>query len=136
MVQDLEANKANSNNANTTVLVVDDSDSIRLFVKKVMEREGISCLEAESGEKAIELTSQRPVHLVFMDMQMPGLSGLETLEKLRTIHGNKFPIVAFSANAKSRLEEGKEAFDGFIQKPVDRHELVLKTWQFIQNATL
>ncbi|MFZ0807942.1 MAG: sigma-54 dependent transcriptional regulator [Candidatus Sulfotelmatobacter sp.] len=65
------------------MLVVDDEQSIRKLCMTVGEALGFICLEAESGESALALLEEQPVHMVLSDMVMPRMSGLEFLEKVK-----------------------------------------------------
>ena len=67
------------------LLVVDDEQSIRKLCVTVGEALGFVCLEAESGESAIALLEEQPVHMVLSDMVMPRMSGLEFLERVKKL---------------------------------------------------
>jgi DNA-binding NtrC family response regulator len=67
------------------LLVVDDEQSIRKLCMTVGEALGFICLEAESGESALALLEEQPVHMILSDMVMPHMSGLEFLEKAKKL---------------------------------------------------
>ena len=67
------------------LLIVDDEQSIRKLCVTVGEALGFICLEAESGESALALLEEQPVHMVLSDMVMPHMSGLEFLEKVKKL---------------------------------------------------
>jgi two-component system response regulator AtoC len=67
------------------LLIVDDEQSIRKLCVTVGEALGFVCLEAESGESALALLEDQPVHMVLTDMVMPHMSGLEFLEKVKKL---------------------------------------------------
>jgi DNA-binding NtrC family response regulator len=106
-------------NISHTILVVDDRADIRLFLRKVIEDMGYHCEQASSGEESIEkLSSTEPV-LVFMDVQMLGMSGLEALTVIKSRHP-ELPVVIITANgtmdvAIQAMQKG--AFD-YITKPL------------------
>jgi CheY-like chemotaxis protein len=62
------------------LLIVDDEQSIRKLCVTVGEALGFICLEADSGESALTLLEEQPVHMILSDMVMPHMSGLEFLE--------------------------------------------------------
>jgi CheY-like chemotaxis protein len=64
------------------LLVVDDEQTIRRLCMIVGESLGLVCLEAESGDAALALLEQQPVHMILTDMVMPSMSGLEFLEQV------------------------------------------------------
>ncbi len=67
------------------LLIVDDEQSIRRLCVTVGEALGFVCLEAESGESALALLEEQPVHMILTDMVMPRMSGLEFLEKVKKL---------------------------------------------------
>ncbi len=67
------------------LLVVDDEQSIRKLCMTVGEALGFICLEAESGESALAVLEEQPVHIILTDMVMPHMSGLEFLEKAKKL---------------------------------------------------
>jgi two-component system response regulator AtoC len=67
------------------LLVVDDDQSIRKLCMTVGEALGFVCLEADSGESALVLLEEQPVHMILSDMVMPHMSGLEFLEKVKKL---------------------------------------------------
>ena len=67
------------------LLIVDDEPSIRKLCMTVGESLGFSCMEAESGERALALLEEKPAHMVLTDMVMPHMSGLEFLEQVKKL---------------------------------------------------
>jgi two-component system, NtrC family, response regulator AtoC len=67
------------------LLIVDDEQSIRKLCMTVGEALGFICLEADSGESAMTLLEEQPVHMILSDMVMPHMSGLEFLEKVKKL---------------------------------------------------
>ncbi|HXC41956.1 MAG TPA: response regulator, partial [Candidatus Dormibacteraeota bacterium] len=72
----------NSEELRIRLLIVDDEQTIRKLCVTVGEALGFICLEAESGESALTLLEEQPVHMILSDMVMPHMSGLEFLEKV------------------------------------------------------
>lgn len=107
--------------AGTLVLLVDDEPVNREIGQLLLEDVGLRVDVAADGREAIERARQTGYALVLMDMQMPGIDGLETTARLRRIDGfARVPIVAMTANAfdedrKRCLEAG---MDDFLAKPV------------------
>jgi len=67
------------------LLITDDDRDFRATVAGVLQDRGFETLEAGDGEEALEIICRQQVHLLLLDMQMPRLSGLETIERLRGI---------------------------------------------------
>ncbi len=108
------------------ILVVDDVSHNRLLMKTLLKRMGYDPEMASSGEEALELLDAGFFDMVFMDMLMPGLNGMDTTReiRLRQSEGHLNPelihIVALTANAmeQDRLECSKAGMDAFISKPI------------------
>ena len=102
------------------ILVVDDEDIVRTLAKAVLERYGYSVLLAENGEQGVEQFALSPseVVVVLLDVSMPGLSGEETLQRLRAIRADVKVLLfsGYSAEDTLRRFEGK-GVAGFLQKP-------------------
>ena len=109
------------------VLIVEDNEKNMKLVRDVLQVTGYSTLEATTGEDAIELaTSEKPA-LVLMDVQLPGIGGVETLERLRRDERTaSIPVLALTAQAMSGDRERflRAGFDGYLAKPVDITELI------------
>jgi two-component system response regulator AtoC len=75
----------NNEDLRVRLLIVDDEQSIRKLCVTVGEALGFICLEADSGESALALLEEQPVHMVLSDMVMPHMSGLEFLEKVKKL---------------------------------------------------
>jgi len=65
------------------VLVVDDEESICLLLRDVLSRFGHKVVTCQAGTRALELADGQPFDLIFLDIRMPGMSGLEALRRLR-----------------------------------------------------
>jgi PAS domain S-box-containing protein len=111
--------------AGKTALVVDDSPANRTLMERILGAFGCTVISAGSGEEALGLAAASPYDLVFMDIQLPGMNGVETMRKLRD-KGVRGPFVAITAFAMKGDHERflAEGFDGFIAKPVRIAEIV------------
>ena len=111
--------------ARLEVLVVDDDGAIRDSLRRVLEHAGHDVTEAETGDRAIELLEGRRMDAVLLDLNMPGISGLDALTRIRELAPDTAVIVvtgeATIANAMKAGQTG--AFD-FIEKPPDRERLL------------
>ena len=109
------------------VLVVEDNEKNMKLFRDVLQATGYTTLEASTGEEAIELAILHTPALVLMDVQLPGIDGVEALARLR--HDERtasIPVLALTAQAmhgdRERLVEA--GFDGYLSKPVDVIELL------------
>jgi two-component system chemotaxis response regulator CheY len=103
-------------------LVVDDSRVVRKVARRIAEDMGFSCTEAEDGQKAYEACKQFMPDAVLLDWNMPVMSGLEFLEKLRQLKCGDHPKVIFctTENDTKHLQRALDAgADEYIMKPFD-----------------
>ena len=119
------------------VLIVDDEAGIRQALKQVLEYEELDVRVAASGGEAITVYSEFRPHLVFLDVKMAGLDGLETLTRLRDLD-SRAQIVMISghgtiATAVEATQRG--AFD-FLEKPLDTDRLLLTVRNALAHAEL
>ncbi|MDX9753085.1 MAG: transporter substrate-binding domain-containing protein [bacterium] len=108
------------------ILVVDDRDTNRDLLARMLTRAGFLVQEVEDGYQAIDAFQRWHPHMIFMDMVMPGIDGCETMRRIRTLpDGKEIPILMVSASALVEdLNKAIEAgADGFIRKPFREQEL-------------
>ena len=109
------------------VLVVEDNErNMRLF-RDVLQSAGHRTLEATTGERAVELAGEHGPDLVLMDIQLPGIDGVEALSRLRSDERTRaVPVLALTAQAMDGDRERFLAagFDGYLSKPVNIADLV------------
>lgn len=115
----------------TRMLVVDDNPMNVLLLQEMLEQLGAIVVTAQDGETALQIAATDAFDLIFMDIQMPGMDGLEATGKLRRSGFTK-PIVAFSANAyKDDIARSMQAgMNDHLCKPYTRKELIsmLRKW--------
>ena len=102
------------------VLVVDDSATMRSIVKKILgaSRFPLELSEASEGQAALNVIGRHKADIVFMDYNMPGLNGVETLEALRVSNRNVRVVIMTSATEASVAARALAAgADGFLKKP-------------------
>jgi two-component system cell cycle response regulator DivK len=113
--------------ADRHVLVVEDNEKNMTLVRDVLQATGYSTLEATTGEDAVELALSREPALVLMDVELPGIDGMEALARLRRDERTaSIPVLAVTAQAMSGDRERFLAvgFDGYLSKPIDVDELI------------
>ena len=106
---------------NARVLVVDDNDINLKVASRILAKLGCSTATATDGIAALELVAKEHFDLVLMDIQMPGMDGLEATRCLRLEHRNaELPILALTANAMQGDEQRclDAGMDGYLKKPV------------------
>ena len=110
------------------VLIVDDDPLIRQLIATTLEDvAGFELLEAADGEQAVGLAAREPPALVFLDIEMPGLDGIETCRRLRALPGTaEATIVMLTATVgdEPEREAASEGADLFLTKPFAPLELL------------
>ena len=117
-----------------SVLVAEDNEINALLMRSLLTRLGHQAVITTNGEEALESwlaakSAGAPYDLVLMDIQMPGLDGIEATKRIRSLeaaHGSKrTPILALTANTlvEDRYACFEAGMDGFLVKPLDREKL-------------
>jgi len=103
------------------ILLVEDNDNNRMLVRDVLQATGYRVVEAENAEDGLRMaTEQRPA-LILMDIQLPGMNGIEALKRLRADPATRaIPVVAVTASAmtQDRSQIMAAGFDGYQSKPI------------------
>jgi two-component system cell cycle response regulator DivK len=113
--------------AGELILVVEDNEKNKKLVQDVLEASGYRTLEAATGEQGVERAVDHRPDLVLMDVQLPGIDGVEALRRLRGDERTaSVPVLALTAQAMDGDRERFLAagFDGYLSKPVDIADLV------------
>jgi len=108
------------------VLIVDDHPAIRTTMKDVMENEGFETELADSGERALEIYKHSFFDFVLMDMQMPGLKGVEAFRQMLQNEKNHAKFIFISAFSSPELEKDARELGciEFLQKPIRVEDVV------------
>jgi len=109
------------------VLMVDDEDRFRKTTSRLLIKKGFETTIAESGKKAIEILKEKPQDVVVLDIQMPGMDGLEVLSFIKEIDPETRVIMLTGHGTPDSAKESliKEAFD-YLNKPCDIDILAAK----------
>lgn len=111
--------------ANELILIVEDNAKNRKLARDVMQVKGYRTIEASTAEAALELVGTQIPDLVLMDIQLPGMNGMQALAKLRASPATQhIPVIAFTASVMPQDQHQIMAagFDGFIAKPISIKE--------------
>jgi len=119
------------------ILVIDDEPAIRDSLKMILEYEGYEFLGAPSGQDGIALVQRESPDMVFLDVKMPGVDGIETLTRLRAI-AEVLPIVMISGHAtrETAFQAAKLGAFGFIEKPLGREDVLLQVRNALEQGRL
>jgi two-component system, cell cycle response regulator DivK len=113
--------------ANELILIVEDNPKNLKLVRDTLQIKGYRTIEAGTGEEGVRLARDQQPALVLMDIQLPGISGIEAFRQLRadpTTHA--IPVIAVTASvmAQERQKVMAAGFDGFQGKPISVRELL------------
>lgn len=114
-----------------SILIVDDEGSIRTSLQGILEDEGYNPLLAEDGEIALEMVQREVPDLVLLDIWMPGIDGIEVLQKLKAAYPALLVIMMSGhGTIETAVRATKTGAYDFIEKPLSLEKLILT----IQNA--
>jgi two-component system cell cycle response regulator DivK len=121
----------------STILIVEDNEKNMKLARDVLQAKGYAVLEAVTGEDGVRLAKERKPDLVLMDIQLPGINGMEALRQIRAepaLAG--LPVVAFTASVTptDRSQIQAAGFDGFLSKPINLKEFLETVKALLQKA--
>ena len=119
------------------ILVIDDEPAIRDTMRMILEYDGHEVLVAGSGQEGLTIAERESPDLVFLDIKMPGLDGLEALGKLKAMN-DSLPVVMISAHgtAATALEAGRLGAFRFIEKPLSKDYVLDAVREGVELGTL
>ena len=123
--------------ANELILIVEDNPKNLKLVRDILQVTGYQTVEAESGEEGVRLARERQPALILMDIQLPGMSGIEALGLLRAdARTRTIPVIAVTASVMAQDRERVMAagFDGFQGKPISVRELLATVRGILEKA--
>ena len=109
------------------VLIVEDNERNLKLVRDVLQVKGYSTIEAGTAEEGIKLAAERKPDLILMDIQLPGMNGIDALKVLRADPATaKIPVVAVTASVmqQDRKHITEAGFDGYVGKPINIKEFL------------
>lgn len=117
-------------------LIVDDSELNRKIVSAMLLKVGLNPIAAASGEEAIAKSEAAPPSIIILDMNMPGMSGLDTARALKSSPAlAKIPVVALSGlRIGEQLEAMTKIADGYLVKPVTLESLSVELAKFLKHT--
>lgn len=117
----------------STILVVDDEESIRLLYKEELQDAGYDVLLAPDGESALKIIEQNKPDLVTLDIRMPGMDGIEVLQKIKQMD-KSIPVIMSTAYGEYRQNFDVWASDAYVIKTANLDELVQTIEKLLKEA--
>jgi two-component system, cell cycle response regulator DivK len=121
----------------STVLIVEDNEKNMKLARDVLQAKGYQTLEALTGEEGVKLAKERKPDLVLMDIQLPGISGIEAFKQIRGNAATKaIPVVALTASVTptDRSAITAAGFDAFLGKQINLKEFLETVKRLVENA--
>ena len=131
--------KSAENEAKKRVLVVDDSEIIRISVCKVVRELGYVAVEAEHGVEALEKVAVRLPDLIILDLIMPKMGGIEVLRQLREEEStSKIPVIVVTASSdldSAQRTWGLQVID-YVRKPIHSADLRQRLGKYLGTVAI
>lgn len=113
----------------TSILCVDDDDSIRLVLEHILHTSGYEVRMAETGDHALQLIAEREPELIVLDLEMPGMSGIEVCREVkRNLFTSRIPVLMLTAQTdiEQKIEGFDAGVDDYLAKPFHPRELIAR----------
>ncbi|MCL4810987.1 MAG: sigma-54 dependent transcriptional regulator [Vicinamibacteraceae bacterium] len=119
------------------ILVIDDEAAIRDAMRMILEYEGYECLLAPTGQDGITMVEREAPDLVFLDIKMPGMDGLEVLDRIRVM-ADGLPVVMISGHAtvSTAVDATKRGAFDFIEKPLESERVLVTVRNALDQSRL
>jgi len=121
----------------STVLIVEDNEKNMKLARDVLQAKGYQTLEAVTGEEGVKLAKEKTPDLILMDIQLPGINGIEAFRQIRAdAKTARIPIVALTASVTptDRSAINAAGFDAFVGKPISLKDFLETVKRLIEGA--
>ena len=105
------------------ILLVDDEEGIQMLYREELEDEGYEVVSAYTGEEGLQKFNEESPDLVILDIQMPGMNGIETLRQMKMVNP-KLPVILSSAYNEYKQDLGAWASDEYVVKSSNINDLL------------
>jgi two-component system cell cycle response regulator DivK len=119
------------------ILIIEDNDKNLKLVRDVLQVKGYATIEAMNAEDGLVLARERKPDLILMDIQLPGMNGIEALGVLRAEPGTAaIPVVAVTASvmAQDRSKITEAGFNAYVGKPINLKEFLDTVRRVLENG--
>ena len=118
------------------ILIVEDNEKNMKLVRDVLQVKGYATLEAGTAEDGLAMAAQRRPDLILMDIQLPGMSGIDALRLLRADQATaSIPVIAVTASVmqQDRKHITEAGFDAYLGKPLDLKEFLATVQRMLES---
>ncbi|MCG6552953.1 MAG: sigma-54 dependent transcriptional regulator [Candidatus Magnetominusculus sp. LBB02] len=121
----------------TSVLIIDDEQGIRETLSLIFEDEGFSVAVASSAEEGLEFLAKHTPDVIFLDIWLPGIDGIEALEEIRRLYSS-IPVIVISGHGKieQAVKATKMGAYDFLEKPLSLERVILTAKRAIEHKEL
>jgi len=116
------------------ILLVEDEEHIRLLFKEELEEEGYAIDLASNGVEALEKVKAQRFGLVVLDIKMPGMDGIQTLNEIKKIDKDQ-PVILCSAYGEFKQDFSSWVSDAYVVKSADTRELKDTIRKIVERAS-
>ena len=119
------------------ILIVEDNEKNMKLARDILQVKGYATLEAVTGEDGVRLAAERKPDLVLMDIQLPGISGIEAFRQLRADPLTAaIPVVALTASVTptDRTQINQAGFSAFLGKPIDLKDFLATVKRLVEGG--
>lgn len=119
-----------------SILIIEDNESNIYLISFILKKHGYCVIEAKSGEEGISLANSARPDLIIMDIQLPGIDGLETTRRIRQSEADeKIPIVALTSYALigDRDKAIEAGCTGYIEKPINPETFIIEIERYLHQ---
>ena len=121
----------------STILIIEDNEKNMKLARDVLQAKGYQTLEAVTGEDGVKLAREKVPDLVLMDIQLPGINGIEAFRQIRgDAKTARVPVVALTASVTptDRSAISAAGFDAFVGKPINLKEFIDTVKRLLEGA--
>jgi DNA-binding NtrC family response regulator len=118
-----------------SVLIIDDEANLRSTLGIILQRGGYAVRGAANAQEALQILSGSKFDLIFLDLKMPGMDGMQLLPIIRSQHVET-PVLVLTANASldTAIEALRMGARGYLLKPIDPSQILSRVYEVLQDA--
>ena len=117
-----------------TILIVDDEPQIRRVMRTTLSSHGYSVVEAKSGDEALSLIRTEHADLIVLDLNLPGISGLETCREIRAVSDVPIIMLTVRNSERDKVQALDAGADDYVVKPFGVEELMARIRAALRRA--